>query len=698
MFKRIFHASVCIAAALLLSSMLAASHAAAVTFTVNSTDDLPDTNPGSGTCHTSANTCTLRAAVMQANRSSGAGATIVLPAGIYNLTIPASVPDGDFNGDLNLTPPPSGSPNAVIAITGAGAATTIIHGNKLDRVFHVYSGRTATISGVTIRNGYRSGVGLDGVGGGILNQGSLTLENAIVTLHASSNGGGGIYSSGTLTLRSTTLSHNGTSTGGGGVYNRGGPLNIINSTIDHNAADSGGGIFNFDSDLVVINSTISLNSVTGDGGGIYNAHNGTANVYNSTIVFNGVDSDRDGGSGGGVYNDPFSPFNLRNSIVAANDVGNTPIYDECTGELNSYGRNLFGADTGCTIKTVTGSWTSLNSFATLGQLQDNGGPTFTVALLAGSNAIDGGDPASGCVDNNSVTLATDQRGQARVVGARCDVGAFEYSAATPPPPSINYQGLWYHAPAESEAGWGINFAHQGDAIFATWFTYDVNGKAWWLTMTANKTATGVYTGQLIRTNGAPFSAFVPPATATVVGTGTLTFTSATTGTFAYSVNDGVNVATQSKAIVLQSFGPVPTCVWGSQPDLSKATKYQDLWWAAGGTESGWGVNLIHQGTTIFATWFTYDSNRNPLWYSVTATQTATRTYTGTLLRTNGPAFNAVPFNPALVGRTSVGTATFTFTSGNAGTFAYAVNDGLNVATQTKAIVRQVFRDPGTVCE
>ena len=36
----------------------------------------------------------------------------------------------------------------------------------------------------------------------------------------------------------------------------------------------------------------------------------------------------------------------------------------------------------------------------------------------------------------------------------------------------NYGGLWYNAPAESEAGWGINFAHQGDVIFATWFTYD----------------------------------------------------------------------------------------------------------------------------------------------------------------------------------------------------------------------------------
>ena len=131
-------------------------------------------------------------------------------------------------------------------------------------------------------------------------------------------------------------------------------------------------------------------------------------------------------------------------------------------------------------------------------------------------------------------------------------------------------------------GMGINFAHQGDVIFATWFTYDVNGKAWWLTMTATKTAEGVYSGQLIRTNGTPFNAFVPPATPTAVGTGTITFTDATHGSFSYTVNDGANVATQTKAIVLQTFGPVPTCVWGAQPDLTKATaNYEDLWWATG---------------------------------------------------------------------------------------------------------------------
>jgi len=264
---------------------------------------------------------------------------------------------------------------------------------------------------------------------------------------------------------------------------------------------------------------------------------------------------------------------------------------------------------------------------------------------------------------------------------------------------MNYEGLWWAA-GGAEAGWGINFAHQGDVIFATWFTYNVNGRAWWLTMTANKTADGVYSGQLVRTNGAAFTAYAPPATPTVVGNGTLTFSSATTGSFAYTVNDGANAATQTKAIELQAFGPLPACVWGAQPDLTLATHFQDLWWAEGGSESGWGVNLTQQGTTIFATWFTYDANRDPLWLSVTAPQIAPNTFSGTFLLTAGPAFSATPFNPALVTRTPVGMATFKFSNGNAGMFTYVVDlgDGVNKATQSKAITRQVFRAPGTVCQ
>jgi hypothetical protein len=80
----------------------------------------------------------------------------------------------------------------------------------------------------------------------------------------------------------------------------------------------------------------------------------------------------------------------------------------------------------CTVNTGSGSWTYLNSLSSIGPLKNNGGSTWTHALLTGSNAIDGGDPVGGCIDANSVLLNTDQRGAARVSGVRCDIGAFEY--------------------------------------------------------------------------------------------------------------------------------------------------------------------------------------------------------------------------------------------------------------------------------
>jgi hypothetical protein len=261
-------------------------------------------------------------------------------------------------------------------------------------------------------------------------------------------------------------------------------------------------------------------------------------------------------------------------------------------------------------------------------------------------------------------------------------------------PSVaNYQGLWWNAPAGSESGWGINFAHQGDVIFATWFTYDATGKALWLSMTATQTAEHVFAGTLYQTRGPAFSAspFSPAAvTAKAVGTGTLTFSDVNNGRFAYAVN-GI---AQTKAITRQAFGPLPTCTFGAQPNLALATNYQDLWWGApAGSESGWGVNFTHQGDTIFATWFTYDSDGAPLWLSATVDKTAPGVYSGTLYRTTGPAFSAVPFLPASIGLTAVGPLTLTFANGNSATYAYTVNG----VTQTKSIVRQVFRAPGTVC-
>ena len=266
----------------------------------------------------------------------------------------------------------------------------------------------------------------------------------------------------------------------------------------------------------------------------------------------------------------------------------------------------------------------------------------------------------------------------------------------------NYGGLWWNA---GESGWGINVTHQGDSIFATWFTYDATGKEWWLSMTANKTASDpdTYSGQLIQTHGPAFSAvpFDPSqVTRTVVGNGTLTFTDANNGSFAYSVTttsstQGEAVTQQVKAITRQSFGALPTCSFSIQADPTATTNYTDLWWASPAqSEAGWGINLTHQGTNIFATWFTYDTDGTPLWLSATLAQGAVQNFTGALIQTAGPAFSSVPFDPNQVTRTNVGTATLTFADGNSGTFDYTARG----VTQHKAIIRQLFNPPaGTVC-
>jgi hypothetical protein len=268
--------------------------------------------------------------------------------------------------------------------------------------------------------------------------------------------------------------------------------------------------------------------------------------------------------------------------------------------------------------------------------------------------------------------------------------------------STNFGGLWWNSPAASEAGWGINFAHQGDRIFASWFTYDRDGKAWWLVMSASRTAPRVYAGTLFDGTGPPFDSVpFPPlgapggATGAPVGIATLTFTDANNGTFAYTVN-GI---AQTKAITREVFGPLPNCVFGAQLNLALANNYQDLWWAApAGSEAGWGINFAHEGDTIFATWYTYDHDRSPMWLVASVTKSGLSSYTGDLTRlTQGPAFNAVPFPPigSPGGATGsvVGTATLSFFDGNSGTFSYSV-DGV---VQTKNITREVFTSPGTVC-
>ena len=258
----------------------------------------------------------------------------------------------------------------------------------------------------------------------------------------------------------------------------------------------------------------------------------------------------------------------------------------------------------------------------------------------------------------------------------------------------NFQGLWWASPAESESGWGINFAHQGEVIFATWFTYDASGKGWWLFMTATQDAPNRFAGTIYQTRGPAFDAvpFSPSAVAvSAAGSGVLRFAGPRDGVFEYTVA-GIS---QSKPITRQAFGALPTCTFALQPDLRLATNYQDLWYASPAeAESGWGINFAHQGDVIFATWFTYERGGAPMWLFGDLRLEAGGRFSGPLYRTTGPAFSAVPFLRSQVQVTPVGEAAVTFADGNAAVLRYTVQG----TTQEKPITRQVFRNPGTTCQ
>jgi hypothetical protein len=258
----------------------------------------------------------------------------------------------------------------------------------------------------------------------------------------------------------------------------------------------------------------------------------------------------------------------------------------------------------------------------------------------------------------------------------------------------NHDGLWWAAPSGSQRGWGLDIAHQGDTIFAVWFAYAADGNPSWLALTARRAADGSFRGDVVQTRGPRFDArtFDPRAVrATIVGRATLAFDVNGGGIFDYEVK-GVR---RTQAITRELFGPAPVCGSAESVDLSRATNFQGVWWAApAGSESGWGVHLAHQGEAILATWFTYDRDGSPLWLSARMQRApGAATFSGVLERSTGPSFDSAAFDPSRVSQRPVGSMTLTFAHGNLATFS-AVVDGV---AQSKTITRQIFEAPGTVC-
>jgi len=354
-------------------------HGASIT--VNSTEDTAVAGDGH---------CTLREAINNANADgdttggdclAGSGADIIDFSVSGTITLGSTLPA--ISGDLS--------------IEGAGQSVTI-SGNDAVRVMVVNAGVTVELRDLTVANGFSTNGG-----GGIANSGTLIITNSTFSSNTASGGGPG-------------------ASGGGGIANfDGGMLTITNSTFSGNdTARSGGGIANFGT-LIITNSTFSDNIGSKSGGGIANFGGGTLSITNSTFS-----SNSSSGFGGGIAN--FGTLRVTNSIIAKNTA---PTGLDCSGPLSSLGHNLIGDNSGCSFTPAAGDLVGTGDNPIdpeLGPLQDNGGPTFTRALLPGSPAIDAGDNAT-CAAAPVNNL--DQRGASRPVdgegdgSAICDIGAYE---------------------------------------------------------------------------------------------------------------------------------------------------------------------------------------------------------------------------------------------------------------------------------
>lgn len=407
--------------------------------------------------------CELRSRI----ESAQPGDTVIISAGIYTMT------GGELVIDKDLT------------LIGAGAGETVIQAaitwdQSVHRVIRITEGNVVSISGVTIRYGneastevrmipfHSEAVGMiaSGIeamraefGGGIYNQGTLTLTDSIVTENFA-GGGAGIFNGAKVTIENSSISANRARGFGSGIFN-GGILHASNTVIENNVAGGGGGLSNW-GEASIVAVTFNGNRSNISAGGIYNNSVGVMTldsstvsnnesaiagginnwgrllVINSTISNNkagyaaGIDSrgvltltnstvsGNIAGEGGGlvvrimISNDGTS---MSNTILAGNTAEQGP---DCIGIVASLGHNLIGIDSGCDF--MAGEGDTMGTMARpidprLGSLAANGGPTATNALLPDSPAID--------ASSGGFCPPVDQRGVSRPRGDSCDIGAYE---------------------------------------------------------------------------------------------------------------------------------------------------------------------------------------------------------------------------------------------------------------------------------
>lgn len=297
-----------------------------------------------------------------------------------------------------------------------------INGNHASRIFQVAGGKTLTLSALTLTNGFSSADG-----GAINNLGSaMILNQCKLAGNVTTNGGigGGIQNSGTMTLNQCVLSGNQASGSGGGVANNA-LLTLNQCTVSGNQASAigggaanGGGVVNY-GELTLNQSTLSGNQTAGHGGAIYDL--GVTKVNQCTLASNTAAL-----NGGAIYCDPTNRLIISQSTISGNVANLGGGIANLGGLSFSVTNTIVAGNSAVSSANISGAFDGTNNVIDvdpmLTALGNHGGSTQTMPPLSGSPAVDTG---------GSTSLTTDQRGLSRKIGPSTDIGAVEFQDANP---------------------------------------------------------------------------------------------------------------------------------------------------------------------------------------------------------------------------------------------------------------------------